>query len=246
MDRKTERTRPRNPGPRVLRGVGVLILAVAAGGCGDLTPGGVGDAEADVVVTGDASRGGGSSAVSPIVPSPDATSARGAGGAEPGERDPRPALVLDGASADDDEPEGEIEVTFRAFLIGADGTLVALTDDEVEVNVDIPGRTEAEVVRGRRIPAATYSGVRLVFTEIEAEVDEGLVIGGRPVLGEIEVELDADALEVERSVNLVVPEGGRVELVIDLNSTAWLNAANPALKIVAANIFRNSVRVRVR
>lgn len=215
---------------------GLILLTVGAAvalstGCGNLTAGGVG--EASVAVSGDAA--GEQSAVSRSRPALAAAWA------------PLSLLPRAGfAARADDEPEGEVGVEFRIFLVRQDGELVPLSDREIRVQVEFPGGTEARPVRRRIVPAETYRGVRAVFTEIEAEVDRGLVIGGDPVTGPVEVELDDGSLAVEESVELTVPDGGEVELLLDLNSAAWLRAANPAVRRVAANIFRNSLRIRVR
>ena len=225
--------------------VGAAILAATLGwvsvtaGCGNLTAGGV--AEAEVTVSGDApDQGSGADtyrrpSLAAILPWP---------GLGASARSAAPGPVSQGAPRDD-EPEGEVEVEFGIFLVTADGPVIPL-DEEVRVRVDLRGRTEAQAVRRRTIPAARYSAIRVVFTEIEAEVEEGLVIGGRPVRGPVEVELEGEDLVVEEGPEFEVTDGSVVEVLIDLNSTAWLRAADPARNRVARNIFRNALRLRVR
>ena len=211
-----------------------LGWAALTAGCGNLTAGGV--AEAEVTVSGDApDQASGADTYRPpslagVLPwSGLGASARSA------------AVGLAAAQARNDEPEGE----FGIFLVTAEGPVIAL-DEEVRVRVDIRGRTEVKAVRRRTIPAATYSAIRVVFTEIEAEVEEGLVVGGRPVEGPVEVDLEGESLLIEKGPEFDVPPGAAVDVLIDLNSTAWLRAAEPARKRVARNIFRNALQLRVR
>jgi hypothetical protein len=186
-------------------------------GCGNLTAGGL-TGEATVIVSGDA---------------PDLLSAVGRSLAQR-------APVL--SSASEDELEGRIEVEFLVFLEAANGSSVALSDDEIRARVDMRGRQDADVVT-RIVPATLYTELRIVFTEIKAEVDSGLVIDGVTVLGEIKVELDDPTLTVSRALDLDVPDGGSVELLIDLNATAWLGSADPDLRTVAEDIFGSAVSV---
>lgn len=222
----------------------VATLAVTLGwaaltaGCGNLTAGGV--AEAEVTVSGDApDQASGADTYRP----PSLAGALPWSGLGASAR----SAAVDPAAprARDDEPEGEVEVEFGIYLVTAEGPEIPL-DEDVRVRVDIRGRTEATAVRRRTIPAATYSAIRVVFTEIEAEVDEGLIIGGRPVEGPIVVELEGESLVVEQGPEFQVPAGGVVDVLLDLNSTAWLRAADPAVNRVARNIFRNALQLRVR
>ncbi len=235
----------RGPGGSwIVPGLIVAALGVAVGlasGCGNLTAGGV--AEATVAVSGDAPDAGAPAASKAPVFLAAILPVIGGDGAVFGRAR---RAVLGAASRLDDEPEGEVEVEFKIFLVTSDGDVVSLGDRAVRVRVDIPGRTEVRPVRRRTIPAESYSRVRVVFTEIEAEVEAGLIIDGEPLLGPVEVELEADSLPVEAAVEFQVPQGGEVELLVDLNSSAWLRAADPALQIVAQRIFENALEVRVR
>ncbi len=96
--------------------------------------------------------------------------------------------------------------------------------------------------------AGTYTALRMVFTEIEAEVDAGLVIGGDTITGPVDVEIEDVNLPVERSLDLRIGDGERVELLIDLNSESWLLAVDPLTvpPSVDAQVFADLVTVRVR
>jgi hypothetical protein len=208
------------------RAAGTILLTMMVWGCGNLTAGGE-DGEAAVVVSGDAP-----SAPAAVQGLPSAAI---------------PTVLTPAARADDggEEPDGEVEVAFRLYLVGPNDRVVSLSDDEVRVRVDVRGRQEADVVR-RRVPAVHYDALRIIFTEIKAEVDSGLIIDGVPVVGEVRVELENASITVDKAIDLDVAEGGSVELLVDLNTETWLRSADPDLRRVAQAIFRDAVTVVVR
>lgn len=216
------------------RGLGrhaaALLLALLAGsGCGNLTAGGL-TGEASVTVSGDAPDAAGSP--------PRAAAAAAT---------PLPAAPwrLQEDEEDDDEPEGEIEAEFRLFLEDADGGSVSLSDDVLQVQVDVGGEREADAVQAT-VPAARYTDLRIVFLEIEIEVEAGLVIDGVPVVGDLEVELEDGTLTVVRPLALDIREGERAELLVDLNAESWLVAADPDLRRIAEEVFAQAITVTVR
>ena len=146
---------------------------------------------------------------------------------------------------DDDHPEGEVEAEFRMYLIRVGGALVPLSDQEVRVRVDFEGIEEPEVA-SRTVEAATYSGFRIVFNEIEAEVDAGLVINGDTVTGPIDIELEGADLTVDRPVIFDVGDQETVELLVDLNAADWLQAVDPVAGTVSAAAFASFIEVFVR
>lgn len=194
-----------------------ILVAAALSACGNLTAGGVG--EASVAMSGDAPEGGPA---------------------------PQMALVSGPASTDhlDDDPEGEVEAELAVFLVAESGALVPITDGEVRVRVDLQGVEEPEI-GAQRVAAATYTDLRIVFREIEAEVDAGLIIGGEPVTGPIDVEIEG-ILTIDRPIDIVIGDGERVELLVDLNADSWLQAVDPLLLTVDAQVFADLVSVRRR
>jgi hypothetical protein len=209
----------------------LVLLVLAGAGCGNLTPGGF-TGEATVVVSGDAdtlstaAHALGSNR-SFLTPGPSAATAGGSGPAR---------------SAD--EAEGEIEVEFLAYLVNEAGGLLQLGDEEMRIRVDLRGRMEGDVVDRQPIPAVVYTEFRLIFTDIDAEV-QGLVVNGVPV-EEIHVELEDLSLLVSRPILLDVQPGARAELVVDLNSLAWLEAVDPMTGAVDETVFADLVNVVVR
>lgn len=203
---------------RSSRAGAALFVALGTWACGNLTAGGFG--EAVVVVAA--------------------------------EEDARPAATLVGplgvparSDHDDDEPEGELEVELRVGLIDSDGSEWLLTEDVLEVEVDLEGVEQDESLPVR-LPAARYTSLRLVFYEIEVEVDAGLVIDGVPFTGPVDVELETDSLVVSRSLALELSDAARAEVFVDLNAVQWLQAVDPETAAVDGSVFADLVEVRVR
>lgn len=198
----------------------VVMLALVATGCGgNLTAGGA-RGEATVTVSGDAE------------PEPSAA-------AVPARSDHH----LDDDDDNADEAEGEIEAELRLFLITDDGTEIELTDSAVEVDVDVQGREEMDAVHAS-VPAHTYTGLRVVFTELEVEVESGLILNGLPFVGQIDVELDEGTLTVDKPLELVVQSGATARILVDLNARTWLLSADPLLGVVAEGIVADAISVR--
>jgi hypothetical protein len=200
-----------------------LVALTAAGGCGNLTAGGIG--EATVVVSGDA---------------------------DPVLQVPLQAALLPSVPAatsheeeDDDAPEGEVEVEMELYLVSEAGDPIRLGFDEIRVRVDLGGETEADAVRWN-VPATRYIELLVIFTEIEAEVDAGLIINGEEVTGAIDVDLEDVTLPVSRAIDLDIADGASVEVVLDLNAPAWLQAVDPATGLVDESVFAALVDVAVR
>jgi hypothetical protein len=213
---------------------GASLLALAMAACGNLTAGGFG--EAVVVVSGDspeafASAYADSSGILPSAAVLDAPS----------------TSALDGpARAEGDEPpEGQIEAELLLYLVSESGAEVSLTDNELELSVDLGGVEQDETLP-KEIPVDTYTSLRIVFLQIEVQVDAGLVIGGVPVTGPIDIKLESDSLSVSKPVNLQLDEAERAEILVDLNATSWLQAVDPTTSSVDASVFADLIAVVVR
>jgi len=198
----------------------LAMLVVAA--CGNLTAGGFSDVT--VVVSGDADT---LSLAAQFSTLPAATT--------------WPATA--GPTLTENEAEGEVEADFFVFLITEGGDSLQL-GDEIRVRVDLRGRSEMDVLDRQIIPATRYTELLLVFKEISAEV-QGLVIDSVDVT-EVHVELEQLSLSVRRPIDLDVPPGASVELVVDLNTPAWLQAVDPLTGAVNETVFEDLINVVVR
>jgi len=218
-----------------------LSVTLLVAGCGNLTAGG-GTGEASVVVSGDAPDPSPTPSVISTVESTPWSST--------GAPDPFPTDHDDGTDGgndgddDDDDPEGELEAEFSLFLVSDDDTLVPLTDGDVEVRVDLQGLEEPEVAE-RIVAAGRYVALRIVFSEIEVEVDSGLFIDGEPVVGAIDIDIDTN-LVVDKDLDLDIGEDERVVLVVDLNAASWLQAVDPVAKTVDPQDFADLIGVTLR
>ncbi|MCA9738547.1 MAG: hypothetical protein KC645_13050, partial [Gemmatimonadetes bacterium] len=133
---------------------------------------------------------------------------------------------------------------FLLFLEAADGSSVPLSDTLIEVELDVEGDIEADAV-SRQVPATRYTGLRIVFDEIEVEIDAGLVIDGVPILGAVDVEIEG-SLPVIKPLDLEVDADQRVALLVDLNAATWLEAVDPDTHVVDPAVFANAIGVVVR
>lgn len=203
----------------------VLALGLAVGfgivsGCGNLTAGGFG--EVGVSMSGDAPDGAGNDQLTVAY-----------------------ATRASESSTQRDDPEGEIEAEFTLALVTQDGGSVALTRQPVRLELDVEGSVELDAVR-TTVPAARYSALRVIFTDFEIEIDDGLIVGGVPIVGGVEVELEDGTLPVERSLSLTVVDGDVIDLLIDLNTAVWLQAVDPDLRTVAEAVVGDAITVVLR
>lgn len=217
---------PRSAPPGGLR-LFVLALTLAAAGCGNLTAGGA-TGEAAVVVSGDAPD---SPPAASLIEGPPSAWAAASG----------PAST---EHEEDERPEGELEAEFSLFLVADGGELVPLTDGDVQIRIDLEGLGEPEVA-DRVVAARSYTGLRIVFSEIEVEVDAGLIIDGVEVTGPIDIEIDT-SLVVEKSLALDIGDEERVVLVVDLNAASWLQAVDPVARTVDPQVFADLIAVGLR
>jgi hypothetical protein len=198
-----------------------LVACALSAGCGNITAGGL-VGEAAVVVSGDA-------------PDPQGVSAQSA-------TNGRLASTFTNFP---NEPEGQVEADFFIFLLASDGNRSSLSDDEIQIRLDVRGQQEADVAR-RTVPATQYTPFQVVFTAIKVEVEAGLVINGVPVVGEVRVELKDSTLTVTRPLDLEIAEGAVVELLLDLNANTWLEGVDPVLGTISEETFADALSVAVR
>ncbi len=206
-------------------GIGAAMLAVVLtsflAGCGNLTAGGFG--EAKVVANGDAPE----TAVQTAEPL--------SGPARTSHEEPE--------SEEDIEPEGEIELEFRLYLESPMGASLELSDRELQIELELDGSIEADVITAR-VPANSYSGLRIAFSEIEIDVQAGVIIDGQEVTGPVDIEFED--LEILLPLNLTVLDGSVVEILLDMNAATWLAFVDPATKTVLPERFAEAVTVRLR
>jgi hypothetical protein len=202
----------------ILRAAALLAAITTLPACsGELVGGGA--READAYATGDGTDPGGSPSLAP-----------------------RYAIAPGGGAVfQAGRVTGTVSFDAKVSLVRSDG-----------VEPVVPGATAtvaasgADTVRlgGGEISAGAFPTARVVFTRVTANVSGGLVIGGVGLTGRVDVAI-ADSVVVQMPVN--VPAGdGDVELLVDLDASAWLAAANPVTRTVSAAAFQGAVKVRIR
>jgi hypothetical protein len=195
-----------------------IILFIVASGCGNLTAGGV--AEGEAMVAGDGT---------PTAPA-ESRIPRGVG----------PEFAEGGGPESDlVEPpfEGTVTVSLSVHLLVSGGDPLDLSGGEVEVTVDIQGAAPASLGLVT-IPTGTYSGVRVVFTAVEATVTSGL-----PPLGIVSVDFGGEEeIVVEEAFSVQVDEAERAVAGIGLGAPGWIETVllDPLVP-VPASVFQGFV-----
>ncbi|MEX2472873.1 MAG: hypothetical protein WEA34_11870, partial [Gemmatimonadota bacterium] len=108
---------------------------------------------------------------------------------------------------------------------------------------ELDGSVEADVISAR-VPANSYSGLRIWFKEIAVDVENVLIIDGEEVTGEIDVEVED--LVVVLPLDLTVLEGSVVEILLDLNAATWLAFVDPVTHRVMSERFAEAITVGLR
>ena len=204
---------------KTMLGAAALLFAMLAAGCnGELVGGGVRDV--DAVATGDGSSTGGSASAGPVLSlAPGGTA----------------AFQSSGVS-------GIVNFTARVELV-RDGSAVSLHPSPASASVRTDGGDTVQVA-GRTVPQGRYGVARVTFTSVTANVSAGLRIGGVALTGRVDVAIPAgQGVVVEMPVDLGDADDDAT-LLIDLDASTWLSAADPATRIVPAAAFRSAVRLR--
>lgn len=205
---------------RTIASASALLLGLLAAGCnGELVGGGA--REVNAVATGD-----GTTSSSPsVAPAP------------------RPALTPGGtASFQSAGINGTVSFTARVELVRGSAS-VALQPNPASAAVRTDGRDTMHVAE-REVPRERYGVARVTFTSVTANVASGLRIAGVSLTGRVDVGIPVgQGVVVEMPVDL-----GRASetatLLIDLDASTWLAAADPVTRIVPESAFRGAVKLR--
>lgn len=202
-----------------------LALSGLLAGCGELTSGGVGEAETHFT------------ADEPDSPPPAASVAGGGW-----DRGPTPSAVGSASAVD-----GVLAARVQTFLRSDEtGEWVEITDGPREITLDLSGQSERRA-GARFVSDGSYSRFRVVFHRVEVDVTGGLVVDGVPLLGDVTVDLGAGGtLTVEREVDVEVMAEGRVEVLTNLNVDVWLPTVSLVTRTVTAAALEGAIEVRVR
>ena len=142
--------------------------------------------------------------------------------------------------------QGTIDFRARVYVQSSTSGWVELTNQAASAaSVSASGHGEAVAFASSRVQAGSYSRVRVVFEDVDANVSGGLQLStGALLTGSVSVNLESDGqVVVEREVNVSARTGAATRLVLNLNADAWLNSANAQTRTVAESEFRNAVRI---
>lgn len=201
-----------------------LIFSLLLGGCGlELTAGGQSEAEVAAVATD------GSTA------SPSQTRYSLTG--EEGER-----RMSNSLSA------GSVDFLATVSLLDDAGNAVAITNGAIAAQVTL-GATARVPLGFNRVRVRRYTGIRLTFSEVAAQV-AGLPIGSGSFTGVVEVDMGGSPLVVDLPMEVDVRRNREHILVLHLNSSAWLPLAQvvsliPPRALLSASAFGQAIEVTV-
>jgi hypothetical protein len=138
-------------------------------------------------------------------------------------------------------------VRLRAFLVsGAFPISISGPDQEVEVSVSEGASTPLNTFL---ISPGVYQGLRIVFTEIRADMTSGLGFGESSGGGVVTVDLGNEgALVVEEDLQILLRDDIRLKVNVELHAPEWLAAvaAQPEPRVVSAEQFLAAVHIGIR
>lgn len=143
--------------------------------------------------------------------------------------------------------DGTVRIRARVYVRSEAGQWIEVTRRGAEsATVRASGTGEAVVLGTARVAAGSYNRVRVRFEEVEANV-VSFRIGVGPLLsGSFRVESQGSGgATVEREQAFEIHAGSSARLVMDLNSSAWLERANAQTRVVSRSDFEGAVRLRV-
>lgn len=143
---------------------------------------------------------------------------------------------------------GTVSFDARVYVQTSAGAWLELTDGAAEsVTVDAAGQSESRAFASERLEAGSYSRVRVVFEQVDAQVNGSIQIGTGLLSGAVTVDLQGDnQVVVEREVNVTARTAATTRLLVNLNADAWLNRANAQTKTVSEAEFASAVAVVAR
>jgi hypothetical protein len=198
--------------------LGTALAAVALSGCGNVTVGGY--TNVNVAMTGNSTT-----------PAPTVLAAS--------------YSRLEAPLQADSAPSGQVELAFRLYLVAESGDTVRLGGGDLEASLDVEGQDEPQVAQAL-VPAGRYKALEVVFKEVSVEVEGGLVVGGQTITGPVDVEIEGLSLPVTRAVNIDALDGATIQILVDLNAPAWLEAVDPVTKTINQDVFAGLVDVVVQ
>ncbi len=140
---------------------------------------------------------------------------------------------------------GTIDFRARVYVQSSTSGWVELTNGAAgSGTVDASGRGSALAFASGRVAAGSYNRVRVVFEDVDANLNGGLQVSSGLLTGSVSVNLESDGqVVVEREISVSASSSAATQVIINLNADAWLNQANATTRTVSEASFRNAVVV---
>jgi hypothetical protein len=155
----------------------------------------------------------------------------------------------DGARFTTSSAQGTVSFDARAYVQTSTGAWVELTDGAFH-SVSVAASStasSAQTFASGNVQAASYTHVRVVFRQVDANVQGGVTVGAGLLTGSVTVNGGADGeIVVERAISVNAQAGATTHLLLDLNSNLWLNQASATTHTVSESAFASAVAVAVR
>jgi hypothetical protein len=141
--------------------------------------------------------------------------------------------------------QGTIAFRARVYAQSTTSGWVELTNNAASSSsVNASGHGNAVAFVSSRVEAGSYSRVRVVFQDVDANLTSGIQLDGGLLTGSLSVDLGSDAqVTVEREVSVSASATATPQLVINLNADAWLNQASATTRTVSETAFQAAVQV---
>lgn len=140
---------------------------------------------------------------------------------------------------------GTVDFRARVYVQTQAGGWVELTNNAAQhAVVDASGQAGAVVLATSHVEAGTYTHVRVVFEQVNANLSGSLQISTGLLSGSVNVDTQGDgSVTVERTIAANVNAGATSHLLINLNSDVWLNQASATTHTVSETAFASAVQV---
>jgi hypothetical protein len=143
--------------------------------------------------------------------------------------------------------EGTIRVRLRVFLVsGAFPISISGGDQEVEIALNGDGPVTLDTFL---ITPGLYQGLRVVFTEVSADLTSGLGAGEPSEGGVVTVDLgNLGALTAEEDFQILLRDDLRLRVTVELRAPEWLATVASGTEpwVVSSDDFIAAVRLDVR
>jgi hypothetical protein len=141
--------------------------------------------------------------------------------------------------------EGTVTFRARVYAQASAGQWVELTNRAAQqATVDASGRAGAVLFTSSRVSAGAYGRVRVEFEQVNASLSGSLVVSTGLLSGNVSVDGESDGkIVVERQVGASASAGATSRLLINLNTSTWMNQASATSRTVSEAAFRAAVAV---